>query len=206
MLALHVAAAWLLWRPSPWLDRGPPTQAAPPLTWVRLPPAAAPRQVATPPPAHRSRPRAGSAERRREARTVAVEIAGSPPPNAPTAAAVAPEGPERGTSPAGSSAADATAAPTPTAPEAPALDLRLPRGGWRITAQPALPTDPRTVPGLESSIAAALGSVDGIVVEPLDADRLRVRRGTRCVEMRRSRAGQLDPSGPFRDLWQGRPC
>ncbi|MBX3635904.1 MAG: hypothetical protein KF683_11050, partial [Rubrivivax sp.] len=68
---------------------------------------------------------------------------------------------------------------------------------------PRLARERRT---LEAAIAAALGGDDRVVEERLDADRVRVRSGSRCVLLKRSRAGQLDPGGPFRDLWAAGEC
>ncbi len=80
-------------------------------------------------------------------------------------------------------------------------------GGWR-RRNPVL-DDPRfkgARKSLESLVAGAMG--DGRWTEEhLDNDRVRFRNGPQCVEVQRTRAGQLGLGGAaFRDLWAAKPC
>jgi len=106
---------------------------------------------------------------------------------------------------------EAAAAPAPP----PALKLELPRSASAPWRQRNLALDNPRANGapatLESRLADAMGGalsgVGGWVQERLDNDRVRLRRGSECVEMQRSRAGQLDlGGGAFRDSWAVKKC
>ena len=107
-------------------------------------------------------------------------------------------------------------APGPVAVEIPAsvpapLNLRLPRRapGSGTARNPAL-DDPRgNTPHatMEERLAAAMGGDGRWVMERLDGDRIRYRRGNQCVDVQRTRAGQLElANGAFRNLWAAKPC
>lgn len=92
------------------------------------------------------------------------------------------------------------------------LNLILPRSAsapWQLPRNAAL-DDPRSNTAratFDSRLRNAMGGDGAWVEERLDNDRVRFRRGSECVEMTRSRAGQLDPAnGAFRDLWAGKRC
>jgi len=202
VLALHLLAGlWLWWLP-PWADRDRAQALQPSLVWVQLPT----RAPGSPQPEPARRRPEGVWPGRPKPRT-------DPPaaPASPAAITLSPPGaPSSATSAAQAAAApDAPAAPHDDAAAAhlgsAPLNLSLPRGAWREFSPAAMAGSART-PAFEARIAAALGGTDGLVEERLDADRMRVRRGTQCIELRRSRAGVLDPGGPFRELWQGRAC
>lgn len=195
VLALHAVLLLALPAPRPPAPQVQPAQ--PPLVWLLPPPRAEPPLPATAPP-RPAPPAAATPRRRAQAPAPAAREPQAITLPAPTAPPFAPD-------------AAASGAGTATAPAAPALDLRLPRGAsapWR-TRHPALddPRPARERRTLEAAIAAALGGDDRIVEERLDADRVRVRSGSRCVVLKRSRAGQLDlAGGAFRELWAASEC
>jgi hypothetical protein len=203
VLVLHAVLLLALPAPRPPAPQAQPAQ--PPLVWL-LPP-----RRAEPPPAPPPAPPALPAPQ------AAATTAPRRNPPGPAAARTEPQAITLPAPPApavGLPAAPATTAPPAASAHpdpAPALDLRLPRGAsapWR-TRHPALdePRLARERRTLEPAIAAALGGDERIVEERLDADRVRVRSGSRCVLLKRSRAGQLDlAGGALRELWAAGEC
>jgi hypothetical protein len=189
VLLAHVALLGGALRLTVWRDRhGPAPERQPLVVRLMLPPAAAPaaapRQPAAP---------ARALPARREPQAIALPapvVEATQPPAPPAPAAVTAEVP--------------ASAPPP-------LDLRLPRGAsapWRAH-NPAL-DDPRAnsrQATLEENLAAAMGGDGRWVMERLDGDRIRYRRGNQCVEVQRTRAGQLElANGAFRNLWAAKGC
>jgi hypothetical protein len=184
VVVLHGVALLLLLRLGVWSDRLPALPPAPPLWLQWLPllpePAPPPADRAPPPPA----PRAGPSRPPRPRPADALQAI-TPP--APEAAAIQAADP-----------ADPHTAPAPVAePAAPPLNLALPRGAsapWR-NRNPAL-DDPRSNTArltLEQRIAESMGG-DGVwVLERIDADHVRYRRGRTCIYLQRPRYAQLFP-------------
>ncbi|MDP1902136.1 MAG: hypothetical protein Q8K96_17065 [Rubrivivax sp.] len=193
VLGQHLLVAALLLRLGAWPDRGPPAAEQPPLV-VRLlqlaqrPPPAQPPATAALPPATRA------------------------PATAPFTTATPPaQEPPRSAEPQAITLPPAAAASTPEAVGSAPLNLTLPRAAsapWR-SRNPAL-EDARanSAPAtLESRTTQAMGGDGPWVPERLGNDRIRLRRGSECIELQRSRAGQLElANGAFRDLWAGKKC
>jgi hypothetical protein len=128
--------------------------------------------------------------------------------------------PQAGTGPAAappSAMTDAPAATTavPGMPSEPTiaapLNLTLPRSAsapWR-QRNPAL-DDPRansTRMTMEQKLANAMGGDGSWVMERVDLNTIRYRRGNDCVQLTRSRAGQLELGGnAFRESWLAGNC
>lgn len=193
VIALHVGVLATLPRLGAWRDRGPPAEQRAPLVvqllrpWQpQAEPAAAPPRTVKP----------AASPQRSPAPT-------SPLPDAPAALPAEPA-PAAITRPA--------APPAEPAAPAPPLNLALPRGAsapWRGMRNPAF-EDPRSQTArasFESRLRTAMGG-DGVWVEErVDLDHVRFRRGNDCVQMTRSRAGQLElAGGAFRNLWAGSAC
>jgi len=193
-LALHALVLGSMLQLSAWRDREPAARVQTPvlvrLQWLVPQPASALEALP-------SRPRPTA--RPRVAKPVDVAPAAQPQAIHDQPRPLAPLQPE---------ASDAREPP-------PVLVLELPRSAsapWR-QRNPAL-DDPRTNTAratLESRLAnamgGAMGGVGGWVQERLDNDRVRLRRGSECIEMQRSRAGQLDlGGGAFRDSWAVKKC
>jgi hypothetical protein len=189
VLLAHVALLGGALRLTVWRDRhGPAPERQPLVVRLMLPPApapaTAPRQPAAP-------ARALPARREPQAITQPAPVAEAPEPLPPPA-------------PAAVTAEVPASAPPP-------LDLRLPRSAsapWRAH-NPAL-DDPRAnsrKATLEENLAAAMGGDGRWVMERLDVDRIRYRRGNQCIEVHRTRAGQLElANGAFRNLWAAKGC
>ncbi len=197
VLSLHALVLGSLLQLTAWRDREPTAPAQAPVLVRLLRPA--------PPPAPAGAARVPSAEPTAPPRGLDADAPRTP----------ATDGPR----PALPQAISAAPAPRPAAPSAaadaqplrPALELELPRSAsarWR-QRNPAL-DDPRanSAPAtVEGRVAAAMAGEGGWVQERLDIDRVRWRRGSECIEMQRSRAGQLGlAGGAFRDLWAAKDC
>jgi hypothetical protein len=185
VLALHVILAWMLTRPAP-ASRMAATAQAAARVQVRLLPWPEPRPMA-------AKPRPDPPARQHERRPA--------PPNGvvvpePVSAPI--------TAPARLPSVEAvtTAAIPPTAaasePERP-LDLRLPRfaDGPAARHNPAL-DDPRAnTPrvALGERMARAIGTDDQVTEELRGNGRRRIRQGAACVDVRPSRAAEIDPIG-----------
>lgn len=197
VLSLHALVLGSLLQLTAWRDRKPGALAQAPVLVRLLRPAL--------PPAPAAAALAPSAEPRAPPRVVAADAPRTPATDGP-----------RPTLPQAISAAPAPQLPVAAAapdaqPPRPALKLELPRSAsapWRqrnaALDDPRANTAPATV---ESRLAAAMGGEAGWVQERLDNDRVRWRRGSECIEMQRSRAGQLGlAGGAFRDLWAAKNC
>ena len=192
VLLAHLAVLGGALRLTVWRDRhGPAPERQPLVVRLMLPPAAAPaaapRQAAAP---------ARALPARREPQAITL----------PAPAVEATEPPAQPSQPAPVAVTGEVAASAP-----PPLDLRLPRGAsapWRAH-NPAL-DDPRAnsrKATMEENLAAAMGGDGRWVMELLDGDRIRYRRGNQCVEVQRTRAGQLElANGAFRNLWAAKGC
>ncbi len=184
VLGAHVLAALLLARLGTWSDRGPPAAERLPLV-VRLlslaPPTPAP---APPPPPHRQQ-RAATAPAVPMRQPAAARAVQSTPALTMPPAAALPATPE-----------PALPAPDPAPAPPPPLNLALPRGAsapWRRQL-PAL-EDPRSNSAratFESELRAAMGGDGRWALERIDEDHIRLRNGSTCIDIRRSRAEQLD--------------
>lgn len=172
---LLLAAAWQH-RPKP-LDTVNPQRIS--LRWLRPAPPAPARPSDTPP-----------------ARPPLPQLAPAPEPLPPLPWTVAPQAAPDPSAPSTSNAGPVTPNAEPTAPRT-TLRLTLPPGYAASSAaarNPAL-SDPRSNTArrtLEDRIADAAGATGEWVSERVDDHRTLLRRGDTCVEVLRSRIGDMD--------------
>lgn len=197
VVLLHLVLAGLLWRMPAWGDRLAAVPAQQPLL-VRLWWAPPPPPPATP-PLRVDGPRVPSPKQPANPRPTEPQAITDPGAAAVGAVTEAP-------------AAAATASALPSGPTQPApLNLTLPRAAsapWR-QRNPAL-DDPRANTArqtMEQKLANAMGGDGSWVMERVDLNTIRYRRGNECVQLIRSRAGQLElGGGAFRNSWLAGNC
>ena len=198
VVALHLGLGLALLKMPVWRDRSATVSVHAPLLLRLLP-----WERSRPMPITLPRPAAPN-------HAVAPAPAAAPEPQAITApAAVMPQAPGPPTSDI-AAPAPRTSGPAP-APAQPPLNLALPRGAsapWRQQPRNPALEDARanSAPAtIESRLAAVL---DGTWhIERLDYNRVRARRGSECVVVERTRAGQLEvANGAFRELWAAKGC
>jgi hypothetical protein len=200
VLLAHVALVAVLSRLGAWGNRAQPVvDQLPPVVWLAR--GAQPTTAPAPTPTRRP------AEVRRANAAAATASRSRPQAMSPTEPqAITPEGASADEQPSARTSAEA-----PAASAAPTrLNLSLPRGAsapWRQRS--AALDDPRSNSvraTMETRLGAAMG--DGNWVEErIDNDRVRFRRGNECVEVVRTRAGQIDlANGAFRELRSAKPC
>lgn len=188
MLALHVMVGWLLVAAS--------SRSAAPGASARVTVFVVPWAVRPPVPA------AQATDRQRGEPGAANRAARPAPGPAPTAAFAPLAVPAVTMEPtAGAGPAAAGAEPAASEPQARPLNLALPRlrNGPRGSAGALLGEaldDPRIQAprgGIGERMARALGSDRTLIEEPLNGDSVRLRQGTDCAIVSRSRESQLDP-------------
>jgi hypothetical protein len=191
VLAAHLLALMLLARLAAWGDREPHVAAQPPLV-VQLLRLAPPQRAMEAVPA-----RVAPTRRPEVTKPLPKPVPASVPVPAP-----APTAPPQAISPPAGPAPAATAAipPAPAAPASatapPPLNLALPRRAaapWRQRL-PAL-DDPRSNTAratFEDQLREAMGGDGRWALERIDEDHIHYRNGSTCVDIRRSRAEQLD--------------
>lgn len=192
VLLAHLVLAGLLWRTQTWSDRDGSAPVQQPLElrllWIT------PKPELAAPPAQTEPRRGPTARPRLSTQVIEPQAITGPLDSASRATADAPS-----PAPAVLPATHGSTAPA-------TLDLMLPRGAsapWRHRSL-AL-DDPRanTVRlTLDQKLANAMGGDGSWVMERVDVNTIRYRRGNECVQKTRSRAGQLElGGGTFRNAW-----
>lgn len=192
VLLAHLVLTGLLWQTQTWGDRDASAPVQQPLKvrllWIT------PTPPAAPPPAP-AEPRRGTTARLQPTpRVIEPQAITDPSDPALRATADAPS-----SAPAVVPATHGSTAPA-------TLDLTLPRGAsapWRQRNM-AL-DDPRANSAkltLDQKLANAMGGDGSWVMERVDVNTIRYRRGSECVQKTRSRAGQLElGGGAYRNAW-----
>ena len=178
MLALHGVVGWLLVVSSS-RSTAPPASA-------RFSVFVVPQNALAPPPKR--------VDREPDApRETAKRVLAAPAPRAAFAPLTLP-GPAAGE---GADVAATAADPAASEPQAGPLNLNLPRArdGPRASARAPVGNalDGSRSRGFGERMARALGTDRTLVEEPLNGDSVRLRQGSDCVVVSRSRESQLDP-------------
>lgn len=191
VVGAHLCLGWALWHSAQTL---PPRRAEPLSVAITWSPAGLPRPPSTP-QAIPAQPRAAAAGRV-PSRDAAITL--------PTTEVAPVEGLP------GIQGAEASS-PAP-APGAATLDLSLPRSAsapWRARSPAAgLRVGSGPARSVEDHIRAVTSGSGDWTEERLDADRVVLRSGSRCVMLHRSRAEGLDAfnSSTMSMPWAARPC